>query len=265
MIPFEFIVPKAATPFLCKSATIPLTQEIRLPYSNCRLQQWTLNGTNYILEQSYENNGSLVTLLTIVVSNFSLIKINCLQSFSSLLYTLKGSCFANLRGYGCLPLFTDNYTLQYVPKGTHKVLFSPGTYHYLYVNPGQQINLLAPHDAGIGKIIALEKDIHEDGKLANRLPIDPTVKGFIDQLLSLKDNTAELPFTVSSIVTSLLFQYYKQLHQPERNDGANFRATLNAYLANHIELPVNEIIKNLKSHFFIEGRPLRMYWKKSSP
>lgn len=264
-MPLEFIAPVAGKEIVQRSANIPESQQILLPNAMLSLTEWELFGGNYIFQQAYENNGSLVVFLTVQVACYTLIKVRCHSAITALQYTLEGNCFGYLRGHGCLPLFQNTYTLQYLPEGEHEVLFAPGAYHYLYINPGGIIGSLAEHDDGIGKIIKRYQDFHESGELAARLPFDSRVSELLFQLKSLTDRKARIPFIINTIVSDLIYHYYEQLHYPAWTDNnSELNAKLNAFIANNIELPVREIIKRLRSDFFIENKSLLNYWKKSN-
>ncbi|MCD2424395.1 AraC family transcriptional regulator [Niabella pedocola] len=264
MIPLEFIVPTAGKESVQKSANIPGGQQIVLPGAIYYLVEWELRVKNYIFQQACENNGALLVFLTIQVSDYTLIKVRCHSAITALQYTLEGSSFGYLKGHGCLPLFQSTYTLQYIPEGEHQVLFAPGTYHYLYINPGGLIDSLAEHDDGIGKLIKRHQGCHESGELAGRLPFDSKVTELLNRLKDLTDKKTRIPFIINTIVNDLTYHYYEQLHDPIlAANEAGLNARLNAFIANHIELPIREIIKKLKKDFFIENRSLLNYWKKS--
>lgn len=265
MIPLEFIVPKAVQQHVFKSTTLPGSQEFIIPFAVVQMTEWTYNGQNYILQQTYENGESVISLITIQIADYTRIQVKCHQATTALQYTLKGNCFAYLKGYGCLPLFQDTYTLQYIPEGEHLVLFVPGIYQYLYINSGSLIGSLAEHDEGIGKVIKQYKSSHESGELAARLPFDRIVIECLFRLNNLPIGIAQIPFAVSKIINDLIYHYYEQLHYLNFVDHErSLTSRLNAYIANHIELTVRQIIKGLREELFIENRSLFNYWKKSN-
>ncbi|WP_300602130.1 AraC family transcriptional regulator [Niabella sp.] len=264
MIPLELIPPKSACHNVQKSSSIPAAQEFVIPSAKVQLLEWTFSGVNYILQQVYNTEGSLVVFLTVQISDYTLIKVKCNRAITVFQYTLKGNCFGYLKGHGCLHLFHDTYTLQYIPEGDHQVLFAPGTYHYLYLDPGLAIVSLSPFDEGIKKVLLSLNDFQEAGCLAERLPFDHKVTTLISKLKNLTPDSVHSPFNIRALINEFVLHYYEQLHNKKSNpEGTKLIAELNAFIANNIEFPVPELIARLKKQFFISGKLLRTHWKKT--
>lgn len=263
MIPLEFIPPKSAYYCIQKSTAIPADQEFAIQLAKVQLLEWKFSGVNYILQQAYNTEGSFVVFLTVQISDYTIIKVKCNRAITVFQYTIKGNSFGYLKGHGCLPLFHDTYTLQYIPEGAHQVLFAPGTFHYLYLDPGPAITSLSSVDEGIKKVLLGLNDFQEAGSLAERLPFDQKVLFLISKLKSLAPDNVYSPFTIRTIINEFVLHYYEQLHYEKSNpEGTKLIAELNAFIANNIELPVPELITRIKKLFFISGKHLRTQWKK---
>lgn len=264
-LPLEFHEPKCWQHTREVSESIPPKQKLVFRFGAPVLLCWGNEKENYVLQQLYTPPAKALVLVTIHVTEYTLLRVSCRQSFTAFQYTLNGNVFAYLKGNGCLPLLEDTYTLQYIPEGEHRVLLAPGTYHYFYMIPGPSINILSRQHADIDQVLKRVEEIHEEGKLATRLPMDSRVKSLLERLRNLPGNSPETAFTIIAIVIKLLRHYYRQLQgQDDEGHTTDLRARVNAFLANHIQEPVPALIKGIKKYLFMEANTLRNHWSHSN-
>ena len=209
----------------------------------------------------------VLVLLTFSISQYCIVPVYCNEAINALQYTLQGHTFANLRGYGILPLFEGTYTLQYIPKGEHQVLMTPGVFHYLYILPGAHLDLFAEKHPNIDVLINRLEALHENGDLATRLPIDKRVSEILFRIQNLSKYDDEVGFSLATMVINLLRQLYRQLQtdipaiQPCSEE---LPAYINNFISNRIYEPVPDLINQLKHRFFIESKTLRNSWNLDS-
>jgi AraC-like DNA-binding protein len=240
---------------------IPADQTLILPFAEPHLQTWGDDSENYILQQFCEGTGVELALVTIRVSQCSIIRVQFKRSMNEMLYTLQGFAFAKLKGHGCLPLFENTYTLQYIPKGEYEVLFAPGTYHFLYLIPGKHLKNLSPEYPGIAKLVKSLREMHSDSLLGARLPMNQRVKNLIGSVLDLPAGNGGRRFDLTAIALDLLREFHRQLGQEGSvHQKEDLTAAVYSFIASHIEQPVGEIIRAIKKQFFIEAPTLRNHW-----
>ncbi len=260
-IPLNLKIPGSRRHTLVERNEIPPDQPLILPFAEPYLQTWGDESENYILQQYCEGTGVQLSLVTIRLSQCSILRVQFKQGMNEMLYTLQGFAFAKLKGHGCLPLFENTYSLQYVPKGEYEVLFVPGTYHFLYLIPGRHLKVLLSEHPGVAKLVRSHRELHVDGQLAARLPINRKVKNLIENFVGLPAGNGDRRFDLTEIALDLLREFHWQLGQDGFvNQKGNLTAAIYAFIAGCIEQPVSEIIRAIKKQFFIEAPTLRNYW-----
>jgi AraC-like DNA-binding protein len=261
--PLEFQVPESWKRTKKEDSSIPKGQPKILPFCTPYLTQWGENHENYILQQVYANGGILLTYLTICVLQNCILAIRAAESINALQYTIQGHTFAHLRGYGPVPLLEGTYTLQYIPMGQHKVLFTPGVYHYLYILQGPNLGLFTDRHPNIDLLIRHLENLHEEGELAIRLPINKRGYEIINRIQNLSKYDDELGFSMSALVIKLMRNFYRQL-QSNTTDilptAEELPAYVNYFIANRIHDPVPDLMNQIKRRFFIESTTLRNSW-----
>jgi len=267
MLPLEFIAPLASQSIVRKGSSARAMTEglLNLLFAETHLLEWGTGNNDYVRQQIYSSGGSILALVTISVTSHTLLQVRCPKGFTALQYTLKNKSFAYLAGHGNLPLFEYTYTLQYIPEGIHKILLAPGTYQYLYMASAELLNSLAKHDQNIQRLVQYQDTTNADGAFAERHPFDGTVNELLKKLQSIGASSPQTPFDVSFLVSSFVLHYYEQLKNNDTSrKGISLKARLNAFLANHIDSAVVDIIQQLRENFYINRKPLATYWKKAN-
>ncbi|MBN8790081.1 MAG: helix-turn-helix transcriptional regulator [Terrimonas sp.] len=263
-LPLKFKVPKIWEHTLKERTQVPQNQKLVLRFATPYLQTWGAHDENYILQQFFAGAGVAFVLLTICVQHCSLLRVLFDKGNNIIQYTMQGNGFGKLNGHGCLPLLEDTYTLQYVPEGEHRVLFTPGTYHYVYLIPGPLLNALSTDYPNIARLIQSLELSHVDGKVASRLPVNRRVKDLLTRLQNLPEESSEIQLTLTAIVIKLMRQFYRQLGNPESGgQPEDLIAVINTFLANHIQEPVPQLIKKIKKQLFMQSSTLRNHWSHS--
>lgn len=261
--PLLFQVPNQRQSTKTESNSIPPGQQLVLKFATPYLISWGVKKENYVLQQIYQWANITLALVTIHLSEYSLFEVTCEQAFKAFQYTIQGYGFAALYDHGCIPLYEGTYTLQYIPKGTHKVILSAGTYHYFYMISDTFLSSPTSTDQHIeGPNQYTEKG--KNNSIVTRLPMDHRVKDLIRRLLELPGDEPEVPFTTIAIITKLNRHYYRQINnmvgEPKPGD---FRAWVNTFLANNMDISVRQLIQKIKQDFSMEATTLRNYWIKS--
>lgn len=260
--PLAFIVPGAFEKTVEISGFRPALQTLILPLSKCICQEWGVKKENYILQQFYNTLGLTLVLLTISSKQYQVLKVKCARPIAALQYTLQGYTFTKLSGFGCLPLFEGTYTVQYISEGEHYILLEPGNYQYLYIVPNEGLDLLFSNHDAIQQLSAYLDTSHCCGKLATRLPILTETKKLIQNLLSPMPTDKSQHFYLSSKLLELIGHFHQQLLSayPASYTHDNLFSYINTFLADNIEMPVPDIIKDIKHRFYWGTSTLRKTW-----
>lgn len=260
--PLAFLVPEAFEKTVEISSLRPAMQQYILPLSKCICQEWGINRENYILQQFYNTLGLTLVLLTISSNQYSVLKVKCARPIAALQYTLQGYTFTKLSGFGCLPLFEDTCTIQYISEREHYILLEPGNYQYLYIVPNEGLDLLFSNHDAVRQLSAYLDNSHSSGKLATRLPILSVTKKLIQDLLSPIPTDENQHFSLSSKVLEMIGHFHQQLlaKYPVCYTHDNLFGYINTFLADNIEMPVPDIIKNIKQRFYWGTSTLRKTW-----
>ncbi len=264
-IPLKLKIPVSRRHTLRERNEIPRDQSLILPFAEPYLQTWGDENENYILQQYCEGTGVQLSLVTIRLSRCSILRVRFKESMNEMLYTLQGFAFAKLEGHGCLPLFENTYTLQYVPEGEYEVLFVPGTYHFLYLIPGSYLDTMSSTYPTLEKLVKFLKNSHEVGALATRLPITSNLRAIIRSFGDLPAGNGGRRLDLAGIVLDLFREFHRQLGEKDRLvSREDLTASIYASIASLIDLPVPEIIRAIKAQFFVEAPTLRHNWVTGS-
>lgn len=241
---------------------ITITHEVpedqRIPFAVPTLTRWQ---TGSLLEQYILKKNIGLFFITFSISQRIAFRVESLQNFNTIQYTLKGETLALLRGHGFLSLLANTYTPMYIPTGSHSVWFEPGEYQYFYIFlADDHLDELAQDHPYLETLIMKLKTQSKQGLLLDRMIINTQVLDTINRLRQLDENTTGLFLELQQVCIDLMRLYNNQILARSKPalylSAIDYVLLVKMYIIDNIGSPEKTNIKSLISLFPTTPRTL---------